>query len=125
MYKNANLMELKLVGIAVEVAIVTVEELLDRFNNRHSTNITKVSFEKRYLTKAKETMIIYVANLMVDMDIGINKDTYLEIFFVVMPCRIASNDIDKSTIRILNDILNKNKSLLKLINDNVIDLVRV
>ena len=124
-YKKANLVELKLVGIAVEVEMVAVGELLDTRKIKHSTNIATNSFENCYLTEDKETMVVHVANLIVGMGMGINKDICLEIIFTVMSCRISSNDIDKPMIRVLNCILNMNKSLLKLINGNAIDPARV
>ena len=124
-YSKANLAQLKSEGTAVEVAMVAVGELLDTRKNKHSANIAKLSSDNRYLTEDEETMVVHITNLMAGMGMGIDKDTCLEIIYAVMSCRIASNDISKPTVRVLNDILNRNKLLLKLINGNAIDPARV
>ena len=98
--------------------------MLDTRWNIYSANIAKLSLENCSLMEDKETMDVYVTNLMASTDMGINKDTRLEIIFAVMSYRIASNYTSKHTILVLNNILNGNKSLLKLFNDNVIGPAR-
>ena len=70
MYKKANLAKLKSEKTSVEVTMVAVSELLDTRRNIYITNIAKLSFETRYLTEDKETIVVHVANLMAGMEMG-------------------------------------------------------
>ena len=94
--------------------MVAVGKLLDTYIHKRSTNIAKVSFDNGYLIEDEETMIAHVAKIITLMGMCINKETCLGIGFTIMSCRIASNDVDSFTVRLLDDMLHRNESLLKL-----------
>jgi hypothetical protein len=123
-WTKSGLKDLQKSDTAFEMAKLVIEHYLADVKKNAKKRTIPASKSHRYLTHLEEENIVHIALAIGKAGRGVDRDELLEMINEVINVDVDLREREKATDKVVRDILERNPSLMKLVNSGSLDPLR-